>query len=89
MPSFPRKKGSTAGRRQFFRNEGASEAGAPGTKTELRRAKHRVAATDAGRGRCPKLSRTTGDQCHKPIGHSGTHLWGARKAPKAGVWYKR
>jgi hypothetical protein len=38
----PRKAGGTHGKRAKFASEGSAEAGRPGTKTELRKAKHRA-----------------------------------------------
>jgi hypothetical protein len=64
---FPSKGGSSAGRRQFFRNMGSSEAGAPGTKSSLRKAKHRVATVQ-----CTGTS-ASGTRCKLPAGHTGYH----------------
>lgn len=66
----PSKGGSTAGRRQYFRNMGSSEAGRPGTKTELRQAKHRVADV-SGIDRC--RSSKAGERCTRKAQHDGWH----------------
>lgn len=76
---IPRKTGSVSGRRQFFRNEGASEAGAPGTKSELRVAKHRVAKKHPQPGRCGARSHWKFDTgqtvtCSDKKGHEGKHF---------------
>ena len=63
----PRKGGSTAGRRQFFGSEGSADAAYPGTKKELRSAKHRVATTQ-----CSATS-ASGHRCPLKKGHEGSH----------------
>jgi hypothetical protein len=63
----PRKQGSTIGRRKFFSAEGSADAGVPGTKTELRRAKHRVATVQ-----CTATS-ASGHRCQLKAGHEGSH----------------
>jgi hypothetical protein len=67
MASFPRKKGGTIGRRNFFSGLGSSDAGKPGKKTELRQAKHRVATAQCSG------TNASGGRCGLKTGHGGYH----------------
>jgi hypothetical protein len=78
FPSKP-KTGSSAGRRQFFRNEGGGEDTVP-TKKQARQAKHRVAGGSGnfgasgigGQPRCGKRMED-GRYCNRLANHSGRH----------------
>jgi hypothetical protein len=67
MASLPRKKGGNIGRRKLFSGFGSADAGRPGTKTELRTAKHNVMTKQ-----CTATS-ANGHRCQRPKGHDGYH----------------